>query len=293
MRKFEKSHPILLLIFYIAVITLTMFSFEPIVILLSLVIALIYQVIINGFKKTLVSLAYIIPILILITITNPLFGSQGETVLFYLKTIPYTKESLVFGFIAGSMLIAVFYWFRAFHHSFTKEKIVYVFGGVAPSIALILSMSFAFGPKMRGQFRAIDEAQETLGIYTTRSYLERIKNRLRIFMVLFTWSLESSMETSESMRARGYGLRKRTSYHNFKWYKKDTLLLIIISLLLGSLIYFIVAGYLSFNYYPLITVIKFEYLNIVFYCLWISLLLIPLIVDIKERVKWNYIKSKI
>ena len=49
--------------------------------------------------------------------------------------------------------------------------------------------------------------------------------------ILVTWALENAIETSESMRSRGYGLKGRTAFSIYKFTKKDKSLLAVMAAL--------------------------------------------------------------
>lgn len=51
--------------------------------------------------------------------------------------------------------------------------------------------------------------------------LDRIKYGLQMLSILVTWSLENAIETSDSMRSRGYGLRGRTAFSVYRFTKRD------------------------------------------------------------------------
>lgn len=49
--------------------------------------------------------------------------------------------------------------------------------------------------------------------------------------ILVTWALENAIETSDSMRSRGYGLKGRTAFSIYKFTKKDKGLLAVMAAL--------------------------------------------------------------
>lgn len=117
---------------------------------------------------------------------------------------------------------------------------------------------------------------------------EKLKNGFSYVQILLTWSLEEAVQTADSMAARGYGLKKRTSYEHFQWRKRDTkFMAVLIALFVIPLLGYISFSYGKFSVYPELTsfeISQYEIIHLIFYCLY---LLIPLIVEGREWLKWN------
>lgn len=293
MKALEQRHPFVILFYFAMIISLTMLTLNPILIILTFIGSIGFVVSLFGIKHALKSLAYSLILLIILAITNPIFVSKGETVLFFLNGQPFTLEAILYGLAAASTLISIFYWFKSYNDVMSSDKFIYLFGKIIPTLSLIISMAFSLVPKFKKQYKAIDDSQKALGIYTTKSFADRIKNRLRIFSILLTWGLENSIDTAQSMRARGYGLKGRTSFSLFYWRRKDTITIIFLSLIFGALWMFYFKGDLSFSYYPVIKQISFELKNIIIYSLWFITTTYPIIIEAKEKIKWRYLQSKI
>lgn len=144
---------------------------------------------------------------------------------------PVTLEAVCYGFAVGVMIMSVFYWFKCFNAVMSSDKFIYLFGRVIPKLALLLSMTLGFIPKLKRRYKEIDSAQKALGIYTSKSFVDRLRSKMRVMSILVTWSLESSVETGDSMRARGYGLKGRSSYSVFAWSARDSVVLAVILVL--------------------------------------------------------------
>lgn len=54
--------------------------------------------------------------------------------------------------------------------------------------------------------------------------LNRIKYGLQMVSILVTWALENAIETSDSMRSRGYGLHGRTAFSIYRLTRRDCFL---------------------------------------------------------------------
>ncbi len=56
----------------------------------------------------------------------------------------------------------------------------------------------------------------------------RARNGLTILSILVTWALENAIETADSMRSRGYGLRGRTAFSIYRFDRRDRAALVFL-----------------------------------------------------------------
>ena len=202
MKAFEKMHPVIPMIYFSAMIFITMFTVNPVLLAVSFFGAVSFCGMLVGARKLASSLAYSVPVLLLISLTNPIFSHNGETILFFMNDNPVTLEAVCYGFAVGVMIMSVFYWFKCFNAVMSSDKFIYLFGRVIPKLALLLSMTLGFIPKLKRRYKEIDSAQKALGIYTSKSFVDRLRSKMRVMSILVTWSLESSVETGDSARLR-------------------------------------------------------------------------------------------
>ena len=73
---------------------------------------------------------------------------------------------------------------------------------------------------------------------------------LKELSILIAWSLEASIESADSMAARGYGLSGRSSFHLFKITVQDVILLIGIGVCGGVTVAGCFFGRTTIQYYP-------------------------------------------
>src|SRR5699024_11929166 len=93
----------------------------------------------------------------------------------------------------------------------TSDKFIYLFGKAIPKLSLVISMALRFIPLFKTQIKKISQTQKTLGIYTSKSMVDRVLSGIRTFNSLLTWSFENSITQADSMKSRGYGLKGRRS----------------------------------------------------------------------------------
>ena len=283
--EFGKFHPVTNLIFFIAVIAFSTFWMQAGMIAVSFICATVYYF---ALKRT-EGVKYFFMVLVTMLIAsciNPLFSHRGETILFRLPTgNPVTLESMMFGLAAGFILGEVLLWFSAFNQIMTDDKITSSIGKVAPTISMIVSMVFRFIPKyMRfaREARNIQEANNFEGE-------SRLKNSMNVYSITATWALESSIDTADAMKARNYGKRKRTNYHNYKFEIRDLLLILWMIFLSVVIIIGMTKGEMRTTFYP---GLKDKELPIVLGC-YVLLCITPIIINVWEKVRWHISKSKI
>ena len=130
-------------------------------------------------------------------------------------------------------------------------------------------------------------------IYASKSYVDKIRIKFRVLSILITLSLENSVETADSMRARGYGLKGRSSYSVFKWTVSDTVFLTAALFAAGIVLALVAAGFSGFYYYPVMSVPGFRVADVILYSALAVLTFAAAILEIKENILWRYLRSKI
>lgn len=115
-------HPLTALVYFAAVLAVTMFCFSPAVGICSAVGAFLFCAITQSCRQTASDLAFYIFLTAVLTVTNPLFSHKGVTPLFFVNGKAYTKEALFYGLTAGLSLTAVIMWCKALGKVLTREK---------------------------------------------------------------------------------------------------------------------------------------------------------------------------
>ena len=286
---FSEYHPFINLIYFAFTISFSLVLTHPLAQGISIMCAVIYAVSINGKKSVIFLLKYCLPMVLLTAFINPAFNHEGSTTLLYFPNgNPLTLESILYGFSAGVMIITTLMWFSSFNRVMTTDKFIYLFGKVIPALSLVLSMSLRFVPKFKSQMQTVTEAQRSIGRDVSNgSLFERTKTAIHIFSIMITWSLENAIETADSMKSRGYGLKGRTAFSIYRFEERDKYALIWLSFC-GL---FIIAGTLlnafGFRYFPDIRYAAFDMTTIPFYCVYSALCITPVILNFKEEKKWK------
>lgn len=292
---FGSYHPIINFTYFVLIIGCSMFVMHPVFLALSCIGGFSYYIYLKGKKVLRTALWLMIPIFLISSVTNPLFNHEGITLLFYYGTgNPMTLESLLYGMGAGAMLVAVLNWFSCYQVIMTSDKFIYLFGKVIPAMSLILSMVLRFVPKYKDQIIKVSDAQKCIGQDVSNgNILQRAKHGMKILSIMTTWALENSVETADSMKSRGYGLRGRTNFSVYRFDGRDRILLAVLGITGGIVILGIVTKQVYFLYYPMVQMNPAGPSATVVYLMYGILCGLPLIINIWEDMKWHYLKSKI
>lgn len=286
---FSEYHPFINLIYFAFTISFSLVLTHPLAQGISLICAVIYAVSINGKKSVIFLLKYCLPMVLLTAFINPAFNHEGATTLLYFPNgNPLTLESILYGFSAGVMIITTLMWFSSFNSVMTTDKFIYLFGKVIPALSLVLSMSLRFVPKFKSQMQTVTEAQRSIGRDVSNgSLLQRTKTAIHIFSIMITWSLENAIETADSMKSRGYGLKGRTAFSIYRFEERDKYALIWLSFCGLFLVAGTILNAFGFRYFPDIRYAAFDMTTIPFYCAYSALCITPVILNLKEERKWK------
>lgn len=293
---FATLHPAVTLVYFIAALILTMFSDSLYYLLPSLAAAFGYALWYKGMRVLKPALAVIAVITVMTTLLNGLFTHNGETVLFYFFSNRVTLEAFVYGAVLSLMLSATILWFVNMKVIMSSEKVIFLFGKVLPVLGLVLSMILRFIPLLRNRFLEVDSAQKAMGRDQLKGPVSRLRQTGKEMSILVSWSLESSIESADSMTARGYGLRGRTAFSLFHWEGRDTAALLL-WLLFGT---GAVAGLMlkvgKYYYYPVIRradSVLGPSASAVLYTVYLIFLLMPAVWEIWGELQWKRSRSGI
>ena len=292
MNEFRHFHPIVNFKYFVFVIGFSAFFMHPLSLFVSFVCAFIYSALIGGRKTVKKNLLFIIPLIILTALINPLFNHDGKTVLLYLPDMnPLTLESIIYGVCAAFMISGVILWFSCYTEVMTSDKFIYLFGKIIPALSLVLSMVIHFVPALIKRLREIVIAQKCIGRDISKGSLwQRMKLAVKILSILVTWSLESSVETADSMKNRGYGLSGRTAYSIFHFDKRDYMALFWVLITSAAVIAGKWCGFLYYRYFPSFAMEWKALGSIATQIAYFLLCFTPMIIEIRGSYRWNSIK---
>ena len=293
---FSDCHPAVNFLYFAGVILFTMFVTHPVVLVMSFSGALCYAIRLKGWRKVLKNhVLLMLPFLVLVALINPLFNHYGVTVLYYLDTGPVTLEAVIYGVILAFVLFIAITWFVCFNMVMTTDKFVYLFGKLLPAISLLLSMVFRFVPKFRSHLKVVRNSQKAIGrdIGNGR-FTARLKNTIAIFSIMITWALENAVETSDSMQARGHGLKGRTAFSIFRFDRRD----LVVTILAGALVVIFVAGWTmgfaasQYNPYVKLGGFPLSAMSVLTFACWGLFCFFPVIMGVREDIVFARLQKK-
>lgn len=287
---FSKCHPAVNFLFFVGAIGMSVVVQHPAYLIAGIVTGAIYYLLLNGKKGWMIILGLLPMFLILATI-NPLFNTLGETPLFHLGSRPYTLEALLYGAALASMFVIMMLWFGCYNKVLTSDKFTCLFGNLIPSISLLLVMVFRMVPNFIRKTQQIISARKSIGkgISETATTKEKLQDGGTVLGALTSWALEGSVVTGDSMRARGYGATKRSSFMIYHMTSTDWALLTVMPVLLGITITAACFGQFATEFVPAIEIAPVSWGLVAYTCY----LLIPTALHIKESVSWHISRSKI
>ena len=291
---FSKYHPFVNLIYFALVIGFSMVVNHPLAQLISLVCAVVYIVSTQGKKSVGFLLKFCLPLVLLTAFINPAFNHEGTTILLYFSNgNPLTLESILYGFSSGCMIITLLLWFSAFSAVMTSDKFIYLFGKVIPALSLVLSMTLRFVPKFKIQMKNVADAQRCIGRdISGGSLISRTKTEITIVSIMITWSLENAIETADSMKSRGYGLKGRTAFSIYRFEDRDKYTLVWFVFCFLYILAGVIVSAFGFRYFPDIRYSAFDITTIPFYVVYLGLCITPVVLNTVEDRKWKTIYSK-
>lgn len=292
---FYYCHPIAIIAQFTAVMLFSMILMHPACLLISLGCSAAYYVRLKGWHESRPAIVFMLPALLVTALVNPAFNHEGATILGYLPGgNPLTLESILLGAAAALTLVTMLAWFACLSMIMSADKMVYLFGRLSPSLALILSMALGFVPAFRNRARIIAAAQKGVGRDPEQgSAMERIRRSATIISMLTTWALENAIDTADSMKSRGFGLKGRSTYAPFRLDSRDRSLLglnLVLCLFIGTGTW---QGLLYCQYTPLWQMAPAGPWQFSLLSAYLALCALPLCLSLWEEKKWQLIQSKV
>lgn len=286
MRYFEHLHPICIFIYFVLVIGMSLACMHPLMMGISCIGALLFLQRLKGAKGVLGHLKFVGPMFFLIAIANPLINHRGVTLLTMFLDQWITLEAICYGLTAGLSLAALILWFACYQEVMTSDKFLYLFGKAAPATALLITMTLQLIPKLKGQLKTIQQSQEMLRPEKT-GLMEKLHTGIRHMSTLISWTVENAVEQADSMKARGYGIRRRTTFHLFHFDSRDLRFLTGLFILGGVCIIARCFGHGTMDFYPRMSKMITGESGAVLYAVFAVLVCLPAILEGKEALRWR------
>ncbi|WP_438498179.1 energy-coupling factor transporter transmembrane component T [Paenibacillus sp. IHBB 3054] len=290
---FRSMHPSVALLYYAGLLLLAALLFHPLF-LVTEIAGLLGLLLLQGQgRKLLRGLPFYLLMAGSVAVINPLFSHRGSHILFYFMDQPITLEAVFYGLMMMTVLLTIFILFISYNYTVTADKFMYLFAGAAPKTALLTLMTIRFVPLFQRRLRQISLIQQIRGIDVSKGKLrKRMRDGMTLLKVLLTWSLEEALQTADSMKARGYGICKRSVYGIYRLDRQDKTVLALLSLSGIIPLFGWLQGYGIFEIYPRMKPMAWGSGEAVMYagfCLFVG---IPLWLEGKEKWLWRSSRRK-
>ncbi|MBQ3194109.1 MAG: energy-coupling factor transporter transmembrane protein EcfT [Oscillospiraceae bacterium] len=294
MDAFSKRHPLVNFIFFLGAIGFGVVIQHPVYLAVGFLCGITYYLLLNG-RKGMKMLLGLLPLFLIMTAINPLFNTYGATLLFYVFGRPYTLEALYYGMAIAAVFVVMLIWFGCYNAVLTSDKFTSLFGNLIPALSLLLVMVLRMIPNLMRKARQFAGARKSIGKGSAENATnkEKLTDGMTILSALTDWALEGGVITGDSMRSRGYGSAKRTSFMIYRMTGIDSFLLVIQCVLILAVLGTALTGGTTATYTPdfyIAPVSGMHILGLVAYCAYLS---IPTVLHIKEAIQWHISRSKI
>ena len=288
---FSKRHPAVNFVFFAGAIICTVVIQHPAYLLAGVLGGGIYYLLLHG-RAGLKTVLGLLPVFLVLTGMNPLFNTYGNTVLFRYFGRPYTLEALLYGGAIAAIFVEMLLWFGCYNAVLTSDKFTGLFGNLIPALSLLLVMVLRMIPNLMRKASQISGARSTIGKGTAEqdTTKEKLTEGMTVLGTLTSWALEGSVVTADSMRSRGYGSGKRSSFMIYTMTGLDWGLLAALAVLLVGMI---VLGDRTAAFTPVLNIAPIGGRNLPGFLCYLCYLLIPIALHIKEAIQWRISISKI
>ena len=286
MRFFGTLHPAVSMCYFVCVIGLTLACPHVVTVLLSLLGSTLFNLALRGRKAFGRTMRFVLPMFLIVCIGNPLVNHRGVTMLCLLFNQWITLEAIVYGVVTACSLAAIILWFGCYQEVMTSDKFLYLFGKIAPATALLITSALRFIPQMQQNAAQIKESRAMLQDNSPRLF-QKLAHAIQNLSALLGMSMENAVQTADSMKARGFGARRRTTFHLFRFDARDARTLALILTLSGICVVARCYGHGYMEYYPRITALTMGASSMTMFILFAALMLLPSILEAKEAVVWR------
>lgn len=281
---FSGYHPAVNFIFFLCVLAFGVVILHPAFLAVGMVGAFTYYLLLHG-TPGLKRIGMMLPLFLAVALLNPLINHNGQTMLFTVFSLPYTKEALIYGIVLCSMFLTMILWVGCYGAVMTGDKFTSLFGNLLPSLSLLLVMIFRMVPSLIRKGKQITGARQSIG-----KDMNGKTEAMSVLGCLTTWALEGSIVTADSMRSRGYSTSKRTSFMIYRVSLRDLGLLTATLALSAALIAVISLGHTTATFTPDWYLTPICPIGLLLYGF---LGLIPTLLHLQEALSWHISRSKI
>ena len=194
----------------------------------------------------------------------------------------------MYGVVRGVTVAAVVMFFSCVFAVVSSDKVVYLFGRISPRLSLFLSIILRSVPRIRERAGKIEISREGIGKGVRQGNIfQRFLHGLSLVSIVITWTLEDFVESTVSMKSRGYSLRGRTAFSIYRFDNRDRSFVVMIFLCLTFVAAAIMLDQTEICYDPEIIMNPVTAMSFVFYGAYAVLLLLPVGLQIVGEMRYR------
>lgn len=286
--KFENYHPGINFIYFLFSMIFILYFNHPVYVAIAFLSAFAYSIKLNGKREVIFNFILVL-FIVIYCLWYAYYNHFGVTNIrknFIGNNI--TAEALFYGLVRGTKAAAFIMNFACMLAVFTTDKVIYLAGRLFPRLSLFISIFLRSFSRIRKKHAAVNISREGIGLGKGQStVIGGIRNRLRILSGIITWTLEDYIESSMSMKCRGYTLKRRTSFSIYRFDNRDRSL--VIMLFTGITLTFMAAYLNQTNilYDPEIIMYRPKGWSYIFYLCYAGFCLLPMGVELLNEIKYK------
>lgn len=286
--RFDSYHPAINFIYFATAIACTLAFNQPVFLAISFLCAFAYSVKLRGRKALPLNLA-LLPLMAAYTWWYSYYNHFGVTNLrtnFAGNWI--TLESVAAGAAISVAAAAVIMWMSCVFTVVSSDKVVYLLGRISPKLSLFFSILLRMFPRCGRQLSRINTARRGIGRGAGQgSFPAKALNSVKILSALISWTLEEFVESSVSMRNRGYSLKGRTAFSIYRFDNRDRSLVVVMFICITLIIMAVMLDQTAMMFDPEIIINRITPVSIVFYGAYALLLVMPGALQIADEMRFR------
>lgn len=198
---------------------------------------------------------------------NLVINQQGDTILFTMKHLPLLStfqislESILFAVMMSLRLLCMISAFALLSLLINPDILLQLALKLRFPLKSVLTTSIAlrFVPVLFQDVHTLQDSIQTRGFNLhPKGFLKKIRHRSLLLMPLLSSTLDRSIQTAETMEARGFGSTTTLQfYHSIPISRTDGVFIGCSFGFIGFLIWLWLTSVVSFSFYPKITLVAF------------------------------------
>ncbi|WP_077213115.1 energy-coupling factor transporter transmembrane component T family protein [Bacillus dakarensis] len=238
----QEVNPTLKLFSVLIVIFFMVPVFDPWTPLLMLIITLTLIIFLGGISpgflfKILIPFSFFAFSFIWINVVFP--SDRGDTVLFFIGSMPVALENVLTGLSLGLRSLLFISWSLLFVLTTEPTKLMLSLiqhCKLPPRFGYGMMAAYRFLPLFRQELEQIRAAHRIRGLGEPRGIKDKIRESKMVIIPLMAGAIRKAERVAIAMESKGFdGSRERTYYHAVPWTKKDMFFGIFLFILYAGL----------------------------------------------------------